>query len=74
MITIDNLTLHQINLLEIMWAIKDTEKYDIWKSNLSLEVMNEVETLEHLVLFASLDEVQDLSAAKEVLSKFALKG
>jgi hypothetical protein len=57
-----------------MWAIKDTEQYDTWKSNLSLEVMNEVETLEHLVLFASLDEVQDLSAAKEVLSKFALKG
>ena len=75
MITITGLLARQIELLNIMWSISDPEQYDIWKCSLPLEVMNEVDTLETLIILETLDaSVQDLSDAKNLLSKFALKG
>jgi hypothetical protein len=75
MITITGLLARQIELLNIMWSINDPEQYDIWKCSLPLDVMNEVDSLETLLILETLDTMpQDLTDAKNVLSKFALKG
>jgi transcriptional regulator of NAD metabolism len=74
MITIDGLKPYQVKLLDLMWSINNPEDYEEFKSQLSEDMMNEVDTLEQMIILATLDEEmpEDLTDAKEALSKFAL--
>lgn len=74
MITIDGLKPYQVKLLDLMWSINSPEEYEQFKSHLSEELMNEVDTLEQMIILATIDEEmeEDLTDAKEALSKFAL--
>lgn len=74
MITIDGLTKRQVELLDIMWELKDMEEYEIWKSGLSEKTMNMVDSLEQMVVYASIDAETENSVnfndAVAVLSKY----
>jgi hypothetical protein len=74
MIQIDGLKPYQVKLLDLMWAIDSPEEYEQFKSMLSEDLMNEVDTLEYMILLATIDEEMDdtLIDAKEALSKFVL--
>lgn len=73
MITISGLTAEQVELLDIMWEIKDVEVYDEWKNSLSERVQNLVCSLEELVMLETLEqELHSVATAKELLKKFAL--
>jgi hypothetical protein len=74
MIQIDGLKEYQVKLLDLMWSINSDEEYENFKSSLSEDMMNEVDTLEQLLVLATIDdEVTDnFDLAKEALSKFAL--
>ena len=74
MITIDGLTKRQVELLDTMWELDSPEEYETWKSGLSENTMNMVDSLEQMVILATLDqEVENLSnfdEAAAVLSKY----
>jgi hypothetical protein len=74
MIQIDGLKEYQVKLLDLMWSINSDEEYENFKSSLSEDMMNEVDTLEQLLILATIDdEVTDnFDLAKEALSKFVL--
>ena len=74
MIQIDGLKPYQVKLLDLMWSIESAEEYEKFKSMLSEDLMNEVDTLEQMIVLATLDEEMDetLTDAKEALSKFVL--
>jgi hypothetical protein len=72
-VTIEGVSKRQKRLLNIMWNIDSSEDYEEWKSGLSEELMNEVDTLETLLMYESIEEeLQSFQDAKNVLSKFAL--
>ena len=64
MITISGLTKAQVNLLDQMWAIDSYQEYTEWKESQTEEVMNEIDTLEEMVLLAELDSIQDDECGK----------
>lgn len=74
MITINGLSKKQVELLDTMWAIDDPEDYENWKSGLNESTMNTVDTLEQMVVLATLDseveESQNFTDAAKVLSRF----
>ena len=74
MITINGLTERQVELLDIMWSIDDPEDYENWKSTLTESTMNMVDTLEQMVLYATLDEEleesQDFTDALSILQRY----
>jgi len=74
MITITGLTKKQVELLDTMWELQDIEDYENWKSSLDEETMNEVDTLEQMVLLAQSDEIEDCECEKAMayLDKFML--
>jgi len=74
MITITGLTKKQVELLDTMWELQDIEDYENWKSSLDEETMNEVDTLEQMVLLAQSDEIADCECEKAMayLDKFML--
>ncbi len=74
MITISGLTKRQVELLDTMWELKDMEDYEEWKNSLNEETMNEVDTLEQMVLLAQSDEIADCECEKAMayLDKFML--
>ena len=74
MIQIDGLKPYQVKLLDLMWSIESAEEYEKFKSMLSEDLMNEVDTLEQMIVLATIDEEMDdtLTDAKEALSKFVL--
>jgi hypothetical protein len=72
-VTIEGVSKRQKRLLNIMWNIDSSEDYEEWKSGLSEELMNEVDTLETLIMYESIEEeLQSFEDAKQLLSKFAL--
>lgn len=72
-VTIEGVSKRQKRLLNIMWNIDSSEDYEEWKSGLSEELMNEVDTLETLLMYESIEEeLQSFEDAKQLLSKFAL--
>jgi len=72
-VTIDGVSKRQKRLLNIMWNIDSSEDYEEWKSGLSEELMNEVDTLETLIMYETIEEeLQSFEDAKQLLSKFAL--
>ena len=73
--TIHNLTVKQVEMLDIMWSLDTTEEYFDWYDNLSKEDQDMADTLQRMVILSELDEVAilgDMQEAKELLSKFAL--
>ena len=74
MITITGLTKKQVQLLDTMWEIQDVEDYENWKNSLDENTMNEVDTLEQMVLLAQSDEIEDCECEKAMgyLDKFML--
>ncbi len=74
MITISGLTKRQVELLDTMWELKDMEDYEQWRDSLDEETMNEVDTLEQMVLLAQSDEIADCECEKAMayLDKFML--
>ena len=72
-VTIEGVNKRQKRLLNIMWNIDSSEDYEEWKSGLSEELMNEVDTLETLIMYETIEEeLQSFEDAKQLLSKFAL--
>jgi hypothetical protein len=73
MITISGLTAKQVKLLDTMWNIQGYDEYMEWKGTLRPKVLREVEVFEKMITLAELDEVDDLTDARMVLNKIALK-
>ena len=74
MITITGLTKKQVELLDTMWDLVDIEDYENWRNSLDENTMNEVDTLEQMVLLAQSDEIEDCDCEKALayLDKFML--
>jgi hypothetical protein len=69
MITITGLTKRQVKLLDKMWAIDSYQEYMDWKESMTQKQVQEVDTLEEMVMLAELDEVDDLTEANNILMK-----
>ena len=69
MITITGLTKRQVKLLDKMWAIDSYQEYMDWKESMTQKQVQEVDTLEEMVMLAELDEVDDLTEANNILTK-----
>jgi len=69
MITITGLTKRQVKLLDKMWAIDSCREYMDWKESMTQKQVQEVDTLEEMVMLAELDEVDDLTEANNILMK-----
>jgi hypothetical protein len=74
-IRIDNLTHHQVDLLDEMWACETEDEYMNWYFSLSEEDQSEADILMRVVAMElAEDYIKDCGDAKVVLSKFTLKG
>jgi hypothetical protein len=69
MITITGLTKRQVKLLDKMWAIDSYQEYMDWKESMTQKQVQEVDTLEEMVMLAELDEVDNLTEANNILTK-----
>lgn len=74
MISISGLTKQQVKLLDIIWNFPDVDQFEEWRSTLSLENAQLVDTLMELVRQEILEDMIDekFTDAKEVLKN--LKG
>jgi uncharacterized protein YukE len=73
MIQIDNLTPYQAEMLDHMWTLQTDEEYSDWYNLLDEEDQKLADTLQELVILATMDEIvelEDLKDAKDVLKKF----
>ena len=70
MITIDGLTKSQVRMLDKMWSIDGYEEYMEWKSELCYAQKQQCELLETMVMLAELDEIEDVTEAKNILEKY----
>lgn len=74
-ITIDNLTDHQLELLETLWSLQELEDVIQFKATLSTADQLEVDTLIRLVILESIDNsdlIEDTTLANLVIDKFRL--
>lgn len=69
MISISGLTKRQVKLLDKMWAIDSYQDYMDWKEAMTEQQIQEIESLEQMVMLAENDEVDSLSEANNVLKK-----
>lgn len=67
--TITGLSKRQVQLLDTMWSIDGYDEYMEWKSTQNLQ---EIETLEELLLLADIDDMvqDDVADAAEILDKY----
>lgn len=73
MITINNLTEEQVEMLDTMWALDSYEDYSEWLDSLSKKDRFMAETLQAMVIAEEMESLLgDCTDAKNVLSKFAL--
>jgi hypothetical protein len=72
MITLENLTPEQVEMLDILWSMTELSEVEEWQETLSEEEREMSESLICLVILESMDKVitSDLSDAQEVLKKF----
>lgn len=76
MIQIDNLTPYQVEMLDHMWSLNTEEDYFTWYNLLDEEDQKLAESLQQMILLASVDEVVEQTKfkdAKEALNKFVLQ-
>ena len=73
MITITGLNVEQVALLDTMWNLVDIEDYMEWKCSQDEETMNMIDTLEEMVMWAELDEIEESECgqAKKMLDEIA---
>ena len=69
MITISGLTKRQVKLLDKMWAIDSYQDYMDWKEAMTEKQIQEVESLEEMIMLAENDEVDTLVDANKFLKK-----
>jgi len=75
MITINGLTVHQVALLDEMWACDTWQDFEEFMETLDAADRVEAGRLQRMILLAELDAVvakSPLKEAKEVLDKFRL--
>lgn len=72
MITLENLTPEQVEMLDILWSMTELSEVEEWQETLSEEERVMSESLIRLVILESMDRIitSDLSDAREVLKKF----
>ena len=72
-ITIHGVSKRQKRMLNIMWNLNSEEDYFEWYNSLDNVLQKEAELLQRMIIMAELDnQVNDTTAAKELLKKFAL--
>lgn len=77
MIQINNLTPYQVEMLDHMWSLDTMEEYFEWYELLDEEDQKLADSLQTMVILATVDEMIDetnYKDAKQVLKKFALQG
>ena len=67
--TINGLTYYQKDLLECMWEIETPAEFEEWYRNLDDYDQREVDLLKLMLVYDLLDEVDDLSDAREVIER-----
>ena len=74
-ISLSNLTADQVEMLDILWSLRELSDVEEWQSTLEPEVREMSDALIKLVILETMDEIitSDLSDAQEVLQKFTLK-
>jgi len=73
MITLNNLTQEQIEMLDTMWELDSYEDYDNWFESLNKKDRRMAETLQTMVIAEEMEKMLgDCADAKNVLSKFSL--
>ena len=74
MIKIENLTEHQVELLDAMWSIDKEDEYLEWYESLNDSDRRMSDVLMKLILHELIDEsmIDEFSDAKKVLRKFML--
>jgi hypothetical protein len=72
MITLENLTPEQVEMLNILWSMTELSDVEEWQETLTGEEREMSESLIRLVILESMDSIitSDLSDAQEVLKKF----
>jgi predicted component of viral defense system (DUF524 family) len=76
MIQINNLTPYQVEMLDHMWSLDTEEEYFQWYDLLDEEDQKLADSLQQMVILATVDEMIDetnYKDAKEALKKFALQ-
>ena len=73
-ITLTNLTPHQVDLLDQMWALESMREVNEWLSTLSAKDRVLSRTLMQMVMQETIEDlvVEDLSLAREYLTRFQL--
>lgn len=73
---IENLTEHQVTLLDIMWSLSSSEELDYWMATLDEYDLNTVIVLRQLTVYEYIDDVvsamnsNEFVEAKQILSQF----
>ena len=73
---IENLTEHQVTLLDIMWSLSSSEELDYWMATLDEYDLNTVIVLRQLTVYEYIDDVvsamnsNEFVEAKLILSQF----
>jgi hypothetical protein len=72
-ITIDNLTEYQVEMLDHMWSLDSMEEYEEWYNLLDDEDQQLADSLQQMIILAEMDNLlDDCEDAKQLLKKFAL--
>jgi hypothetical protein len=72
-ITIDNLTEYQVEMLDHMWSLDSMEEYEEWYNLLDDEDQQLADSLQQMIILAEMDNLlDDCKDAKQLLKKFAL--
>jgi hypothetical protein len=73
---IQGLTEEQVEMLDFMWTLDSLEEFEEWKATLDRREQLMADTLQHMVLAASLDDhlesVTKFPEAKQLLRQFQL--
>lgn len=73
MITIENLTTYQVEMLDHMWSLDSMEEYEEWYNLLDDEDQQLADSLQQMIILAEVDNLlEDCTDAKQLLKKFAL--
>ena len=67
--TINGLTYYQKDLLDVMWEIETPAEFEEWYQLLDDYDQREVDLLKLMLVYDLLDEVDDLSEAREVIDR-----
>ena len=76
-IQIENLTVEQVEMLDIMWSFDSAEEYLDWYNLLDAEDQEQAEVLQHLIILETMEEMlEEVSSGytdiRDYLKKFML--